>query len=286
MFDTISHFALSSLFLLKEAIMGLVLPALFFLALGLLIKGRQLIQDAKKARIETVLNLKIIFFNVIFITPVIVVLTGFIQEFYQSYDLILMSQTFWANLPEWLIIFIAVFLGDFVAYWRHRLEHSIWLWPSHAVHHSDTEMTWLTLERFHPINRLTTFLIDSSILILFGFPPFAIIANNLIRHYYGFFIHADLPWTFGPVFGKIFISPAMHRWHHAADPNYFQANFATVFAIFDLAFGTYKLPGSCTAPLGVTDKLSPTLTSQFMHAFKPESYLKLLRHRNKKPIES
>jgi sterol desaturase/sphingolipid hydroxylase (fatty acid hydroxylase superfamily) len=52
-------------------------------------------------------------------------------------------------------------------------------------------------------------------MFLLGFPSYAIIANNLVRHYYGYYVHADLPWTHGKL-GKIFVSPAMHRWHHAA----------------------------------------------------------------------
>ena len=109
--------------------------------------------------------------------------------------------------------FIAIFAGDFVGYWRHRLEHTALLWPGHAIHHSDTAMTWTTGLRFHPINRLTTALIDTSVLALLGFPVWALIANNLVRHYYGLFIHMDLPWTYGPL-GRVLVSPAMHRWHH------------------------------------------------------------------------
>jgi hypothetical protein len=132
-------------------------------------------------------------------------------------------------------------------------------------------MTWLTLERFHPINRLTTFLIDSSALLLLGLPPAALIANMLVRHYYGYLIHADLPWTYGPL-GRVFVSPAMHRWHHAADKAAFDTNYATVFSIFDQAFGTYRVPGPCTVPLGVTDDMAPTLAGQMSYAFSPRAY--------------
>jgi hypothetical protein len=48
-----------------------------------------------------------------------------------------------------------------------RLDKERWsmFWPCHAVHHSDTEMTWLTLERFHPFNRLITTVVDSTFLL-------------------------------------------------------------------------------------------------------------------------
>jgi hypothetical protein len=31
-------------------------------------------------------------------------------------------------------------------------------------------MTWLTLSRFHPVNRLTTMVIDTAFLAMAGFP--------------------------------------------------------------------------------------------------------------------
>ena len=75
----------------------------------------------------------------------------------------------------------------------------------------------------------------------------AAVANSLVRNYYGYFIHADLPWTYGRL-GKVFVSPSMHQWHHAKDIKYAGTNFATVFSIFDRVFGTFALPGPCTVP--------------------------------------
>jgi sterol desaturase/sphingolipid hydroxylase (fatty acid hydroxylase superfamily) len=162
---------------------------------------------------------------------------------------------------------MAVFLGDFIGYWRHRLEHTKWLWPTHAIHHSDEEMTWLTLNRFHPINRITTTVIDSAFLMAMGLPSWAVIANSLVRNYYGYFIHADLPWTYGPL-GKVFVSPAMHQWHHAKDIEYAGTNFATVFSIFDRVFGTFALPGPCTVPLGIAQEIGQNVPAQLAHPFR------------------
>jgi sterol desaturase/sphingolipid hydroxylase (fatty acid hydroxylase superfamily) len=159
-----------------------------------------------------------------------------------------------------------VFIGDFMSYWRHRLEHTRLLWPAHAIHHSDTEMTWLTLARFHPIDRIVTGTVDIALLALLGFPDWALVANEIVRHYYGEFIHADFPWTYGRV-GRLFVSPVMHRWHHARDVTGAGSNFATVFSVFDQAFGTYHVPGLCTVPLGVIDDVGPSLISQLRFPF-------------------
>ncbi len=127
---------------------------------------------------------------------------------------------------------------------------------------------------------ITTFTIDSAVLLWLGLPPFAVIANALVRQYYGYFIHADLPWTYGPL-GKVFVSPAMHRWHHAKDPRYFQTNFATVFSIFDRAFGTFRVPGPCDVALGVTDDMAPTLVGQLRYAVTPKAYAGLIKWRRR-----
>lgn len=153
-------------------------------------------------------------------------------------------------LPQWVVGFLVIFVGDLVGYFRHRLEHSPFLWPAHSLHHSDEQMTFFTLFRFHPLNRLTTVSIDLGVLYALGFPLWAIALNGLVRHYYGMFIHMNQPWTLGR-FGRFFVSPAMHRWHHVREGQGIHKNFATVFSVFDRAFGTFYLPGPCDAPLGV-----------------------------------
>ncbi|MGU3541319.1 sterol desaturase family protein, partial [Methylobacterium sp. A54F] len=85
---------------------------------------------------------------------------------------------------------------------------------------------------------------------LLGLPPYALVVAWLVKHFYGEFIHADLPWTLGPL-RAVLVSPAMHRWHHATDPAAFDTNFATVFSLFDRAFGTHRGPGPCDGPVGV-----------------------------------
>ena len=262
-----------------EALREMLPVAAFFLFLGMLIKGSALFADMRRAATEAGLNLQILLFNLFVVTPILVLSSQVLIWAFVTNGWSLINREFWHGMPALPVILFGVFLGDFVGYLRHRLEHTRLLWPSHAVHHSDTEMTWLTLERFHPINRITTHVIDTGVLLLCGLPAEAIIANNLVRHYYGYLIHADLPWTYGPL-GRIFVSPAMHRWHHAADAAAFDTNYATVFSVFDQAFGTFRVPGLCKVPLGVTDKMAPTLAGQIGYAFSLRAY----RRRGKKAL--
>ena len=254
-----------------EALRAILVPAPFFLLLAVWAKGRTVLREGLEAVEESKTNLLIHFLDVIALAPLLVLLATIMQSAFQAAGLVLVSPDTWSGLSPTVVAVIAIVLGDFIGYWRHRLEHTAALWPTHAIHHSDTAMTWTTLFRFHPLNRLTTTLIDTSALALLGLPPYALAANLLVRHYYGMFIHMDLPWTYGPLC-RVLVSPAMHRWHHVRDADGAGANFATVFSVFDQAFRTYHVPGPCTVPLGVRDDMGKGVVGQLAYPFRPSRY--------------
>lgn len=261
--------------LFDSATMVLV-PLPIFVLLGLLVKGKQVLADANRAFPEIRTNLLIYFGDALVIAPAITVLTVAMSGVFSRYQLYLVSPDFWTGYSPWVAAICAVILGDFIGYWRHRIEHMPLFWPSHAVHHSDTEMTWLAIYRFHPFNRLTTVALDYGFLLMMGLPPSAVIVNAIVRHYYGAYIHADLPWTYGPL-GKVFVSPAMHRWHHSMDKVAYNTNYATVFSAYDWLFGTYRLPGVCDTPLGVPQDMGVGVVGQLTYPLKPSSYRYFVR---------
>lgn len=248
---------------LWTAFSALLWPAIVFTAIALAARGFASLNTARAASSEVRTNMILLAVDAALIAPLLALMVAAVGAWMQSNGLRFFSTEVWSALPAWLVLFIAVFIGDFVGYWRHRLEHTSLLWPTHAIHHSDTAMTWTTLFRFHPLNRLTTALIDTSALALLGLPPWALATNLLIRHYYGMFIHMDLPWTYGPL-GRALVSPAMHRWHHVRDADGAGANFATVFSVFDQAFRTHHVPGPCTVPLGVRDDIGAGALAQLV----------------------
>jgi sterol desaturase/sphingolipid hydroxylase (fatty acid hydroxylase superfamily) len=103
---------------------------------------------ARVASIEARTNLILFAFDIVFVTPALLAITGL---FIRWNSLVLLQPAQWSALPVLLIAVIAVFAGDFIGYWRHRLEHTNALWPGHAIHHGDTAMTWTTGLRFHPL---------------------------------------------------------------------------------------------------------------------------------------
>ena len=59
---------------------------------------------------------------------------------------------------------------------------------------------------------------------------------------YGLLLHSDVRWRFGPL-AYLVATPAFHRWHHAnADVPEGGCNFAGLFPLWDMAFGTFHLP--------------------------------------------
>lgn len=244
----------------------LLVLGVFFAGLAWLVKGKRAFADARAAAGETRINLILSAIDQLAVSPTVTLLLAAAAASIQSHGLHLPTAAVWTRIGEWPTLLIAVVLGDFAGYWRHRLQHTPWLWPAHAIHHSDTRLTWFSLERTHPVDRLGTML-DIIFLTALGLPVWAVAANSFMRHYYGYFIHTDLPWTLGR-FGWVLNSPAMHRWHHARDIEGSGSNFATVFSIFDRAFGTFYQPGPCDAPLGVREDMGKGALGQYLHPFK------------------
>jgi sterol desaturase/sphingolipid hydroxylase (fatty acid hydroxylase superfamily) len=245
----------------------LMITAAVFAALAWLTKGRvKAIADARAAAGETRTNAVIAVVDTFAIGPLLSVGMAALVGGLVSHGLQLDTARLWGWMGRWPTVVVAIVLGDLFGYWRHRLQHTAWLWPAHAMHHSDTHLTWFTLGRMHPIDRVGS-LLDMVLLSALGVPVWALAANGVVRHYYGNFVHADLPWTLGKA-GWLLNSPVMHRWHHARDVEGSGYNFATVFSVWDRAFGTYHQPGPCNVPTGVRDDMGQGVLGQYAYPIK------------------
>ena len=240
--------------------------AVGFFVLALLVKGVRAVSDGRAALAETRSNLGLYILDALTVSPAIALASTSLYGLLHAPGAIYAGEAVWAQLPPIVTGVAAVFICDFFGYCNHRLYHTALLWPSHAIHHSDTHLTWFSLVRLHPLDRFGA-LFDVIGLIVLGLPDWAVVTAVLVRHYWGHLIHADLPWTLGR-FNLIFVSPAMHRWHHALEQRGSGVNFATVFSVFDRLFGTFYAPGICKAPTGIDDVIAPGLVGQYLHPFK------------------
>jgi sterol desaturase/sphingolipid hydroxylase (fatty acid hydroxylase superfamily) len=228
----------------------LVLGAIFA-AIAIWQFGLENLQPTERQKRNWRLNLAYFAADILVFLPVIVWMAGGLRNGLGSVPIGLEFQkSLTQTLSPSLVLLLAIAVADFVGYWRHRLMHTRPLWPVHAAHHSDEDLTWFSLVRFHPFNRVISVFFDIALMSLLGFPVWAIVLSNRFRHYYGYFVHASFGWRFGPL-RFIFVSPFFHRWHHAQDMDARDKNFATVFSLYDLVFGTFYCPKKSAENLGV-----------------------------------
>lgn len=146
-----------------------------------------------------------------------------------------------ARLPAGLQALLALALIDFTNYWTHRIFHAKPFWRIHAVHHSSVQLDWLASVRVHPINEIVGNLMPLIPLLLLGVRLDVLGGVAPIFTLYAILLHANVSWTYGP-FRYLIASPAFHRWHHTAQEEGLDKNFAGLFPLWDLLFGTFYMP--------------------------------------------
>ncbi|MBV6499364.1 MAG: hypothetical protein CJBNEKGG_01819 [Prosthecobacter sp.] len=170
--------------------------------------------------------------------------------------------------PVWLQAVEVYLLADFLSYWSHRLFHGGRWWPFHAVHHSSEDLDWLSSIRVHPVNDLVTKLIQVSPLLLLGFNPWVTLSTAPFFTLYAIFIHARLDWDFGPL-RYVIATPVFHRWHHSRQPEAMDRNFAGLFPLWDLLFGTFYMPrGRRPQDFGVAGGFPQDMPRQLWEPFR------------------
>ncbi|MBW2282791.1 MAG: sterol desaturase family protein [Deltaproteobacteria bacterium] len=136
----------------------------------------------------------------------------------------------------------ALVLADLFAYASHRLFHSVpLLWRFHAIHHSCQQLDWLASSRLHLVDILLTRAVAFVPLYVMGFAPAALYPYLVFASLQGIFIHANLGFRFGWL-RYVLVTPQFHHWHHTAQPEFVDRNFAIHLPLIDWLFGTYYLP--------------------------------------------
>ena len=156
------------------------------------------------------------------------------------------SQARWIELrstehwPGWLLIPLTVVAMDGANWLAHYADHRLGpLWRFHALHHSQEELSVLTSFRAHPLMHTTGFVLATVPVV--ALMPARPIAPVIITVYVciGTLQHANLRWTLGPA-GRVLVSPAYHRLHHAADTQ--RVNLGVVLTVWDILAGCASFP--------------------------------------------
>ena len=160
-----------------------------------------------------------------------------------------------SELPLWVQAALFLILSDFMLYWLHRMYHGGGFWKYHAIHHSSEELDWISAARFHPVNLFLGTVAVDVILLMAGISPNIMLWVGPFTTFHSAFVHANLNWTLGP-FKYVLSTPVFHRWHHTSQETGGNTNFAGTFPLWDLMFGTFRMPeGELPGHYGVHDQI-------------------------------
>lgn len=172
------------------------------------------------------------------------------------------------NLEEWIpglsayplvAFFTYIVVIDFFEYWRHRLQHLFnWWWALHSIHHSQQQMSFWADDRNHVFDSLIEALWLALLALLIGIAPAQFVGVILVMRLIENLSHANVRLGFGAIGDRLLVSPRFHRIHHGIGVGHEGprrgCNFATLFPIWDILFGTANF-ARYFPPTGVRDQL-------------------------------
>lgn len=146
---------------------------------------------------------------------------------------------------EWSVVVqfaLAMLVGDFGAYWVHRMCHRYdLLWRVHAMHHSSARLSALSSGRNHPGNAILAYGSQLLPLTLLGAPLEIMALMSVFTGVHGMLQHANIELHHG-LLNHVFATAELHRWHHAANRADSDTNFGSNLILWDWVFRTRHLP--------------------------------------------
>lgn len=183
-------------------------------------------------------------FRNIFLTFVFFLVGGLTTAFLYTYvhlpRVTPLSHAWWYTA---VILVLSIFLTDFIFYWYHRAQHTYaWLWPIHALHHSDRHLNATSsLRTFWVESPIQSFLISLPVSYVTGVDIHAMVLLPSIMSTWLLFTHTNIRLSLGNL-TPVVCGPQLHRLHHSILPKDHNLNFAQYFPIIDVVFGTYRGP--------------------------------------------
>jgi len=164
-------------------------------------------------------------------------------------------------------------IADLTQYTTHRLFHAVpWLWRFHQIHHSAQCLDWLAASRLHLVDIVVTRAVGFVPVYVLGFATGPTYAYLVFVSFQAILIHANVNFRFGPL-RWVLATPQFHHWHHSAESEAVDKNFAVHLPVIDLVFGTFHLPGDrWPARYGLEDDPVPeSYVRQLVYPFRPSA---------------
>lgn len=171
----------------------------------------------------------------------------------------------WPGVTDTALLSFVLYLllFDFVDYLIHRGQHQWhWWWQLHALHHSQRQMTMWSDNRNHLLDDVLRDLVFVAVGLALGVGPGQFVAIVAFTQLVESLSHANVRMSFGPLLGRLLVSPTYHRLHHRIGLGHESAgpgslgghNFAVLFPMWDHLFGTARHDGRYE-PTGIRDQL-------------------------------
>ena len=172
--------------------------------------------------------------------------------------------------PYLVQLVAAIFVADLAQYCVHRMFHTVpFLWRFHSIHHSIKTLDWIAGSRSHFFDIVITRGLIMIPMMIVGFPQSVLAGYLVFVSFHATFCHTDFRpdahWM-----ERYFVTVRYHHWHHAADKNAVDVNFAIHLPFLDRLFGTHYLPKTAWPERYglIDDTMPPGFFAQLMSPFK------------------
>ena len=174
-----------------------------------------------------------------------------------------------ARLPWVVQLVLAIVVADLAEYTVHLALHKVpFLWRFHAIHHSSKALDWIAGSRSH--------FVDDTLVRGFILVPLMLGFSQAIIVAYLVFVTLHATWThcnFRPSvrwLEPFLVMPRYHHWHHSAQVEAIDKNFAIHFPWIDRLFGTFYFPDAWPETYGLrSEAISEKFLRQTIDPFLP-----------------
>jgi sterol desaturase/sphingolipid hydroxylase (fatty acid hydroxylase superfamily) len=181
------------------------------------------------------------YFVLLFVYPAVVAMTlGALRAAHPGWFGLVRLE---GKLDAALALVLFFFIYDFFYYWFHRWQHALpVLWEQHKLHHSEESLNATTAMRHHWLEEILRIgFISLPMAIVFDLAPVTGGWLAMILVYWPYFIHANVRLPLGGL-TRVVVGPQAHRIHHSLEAPHLDRNFAAVFPLWDILFGTFCAP--------------------------------------------
>ena len=166
------------------------------------------------------------------------------------------------SLPMMVRLVIGALVLDLARWFQHWLHHRlIFLWPFHAVHHSQREINLFSNYRIHFVELFSSATLVVLPMLMLKVETPAVIWWILLMAWYARLYHANIKSNFGPL-RYIFVTPQSHRVHHSRHSEHFDQNYGAILSVWDHLFGTQHRQYDVYPETGIDDEKFPAETAQ------------------------